>query len=186
MTKEYSADNKKVNFVYIDGNYVPSNKASISVFDHGFLYGDGVFDTICAWNGYLFRLNEHVHRLFHSAKSTRVDIALSEEEMCAAIVETVRRNELANAYVKVVATRGVSPEPLLDPSGCRGSVVIFARPFLWFISPEKIERGIRVKVVSTRRIPPQCLDPKVKSLNYQNSALAKIEATAAGCDDAIT
>jgi branched-chain amino acid aminotransferase len=171
--------------VYIDGDYVPSGKAAVSVFDHGLLYGDGVFDTICAWNGYLFRLHDHVDRLLRSAHATRLQLRLTRDELIAAVKDTVKRNRLSNAYVKIVVTRGVSPEPLLDPRECQSSTIIFARPFLWLVSPEKVNSGIRAKIVSTRRIPAQCLDPKVKSLNYQNNAMAKIEAIEAGADEAI-
>lgn len=177
--------NNVENVVYIDGEFVPSSQATISVFDHGLLYGDGVFDTICAWNGYLFRLDEHIERLLMSAHATKMNLRLSQKDIKTAVLNTVKRNQLENAYIKIVITRGTSPEPLLDPRECKSSVIIFARPFLWLIQPEKIKSGIRVILASTRRIPSQCLDPKIKSLNYQNNAMAKLEAIEANVDEAI-
>jgi branched-chain amino acid aminotransferase len=185
MSNETVSESQNELVVFFDGEYIPSDKAAISVFDHAFLYGDGVFDTICAWNGYLFKLEDHVNRLLMSAHATKMNLSHSKEDIANSIIETVRRNKLTNAYIKVVVTRGTSPEPLLDPSECTSSVIIFARPFLWLISPDKIEKGIHVKIASTRRIPSQSLDAKVKTLNYQNNAMAKIEAIESGADDAI-
>jgi len=171
--------------VYVNGKYVPEAEALISVYDHGVLYGDGVFDTICAWNGFLFRLDEHIERLFRSMHAVRLGAPVTKSELREIVLEAVRRNGLKSAYVKIVATRGVSVEPLLDPRGCKSGLIVFVRPFLWLIKPERLDSGIRTKIVSVRRIPPACLDPKVKSLNYQNQAMAKIEAIEAGVDEAI-
>lgn len=171
--------------VYVNGAYLPEGDAAISVFDHGFLYGDGVYDTMCAWNGHIFKLDAHLDRLFQSAQAVGLPIPLTRRELREAIIATVRRCGLREAYVKCVVTRGVSPEPLLDPRGCRPSVVIFARRYLVIVDPAKGERGIRVKIVSVRRTPSQCLDGRIKNLNYLNLILAKVEAFGAGADDAV-
>jgi branched-chain amino acid aminotransferase len=172
--------------VYIDGEYYARAEAKISVFDHAFLYGDGVFETWCAWGGYVVSLREHVDRLFRSAQAIALQVPLSKNELAEALLETVRRSGLRRAYIKCVVSRGVSNEPLLDPRGCRPSVVIFVRPYLSFIGAGKENAGLKVKISSIRRIPPECLDPKIKNLNYLNQVLMRVEANAAGADDAIS
>lgn len=171
--------------VYVNGEFVPESQARISVFDHAVLYGDGVFDTSCAWAGYIFMLDEHLARLYRSLQATRLTPPVPQDEMKRLIVETVRRNGLRNAYIKVVVSRGVSPEPLLDPRNCQPGLIIFARPYLSLADPAKAARGLTVKIAATRRVPHDSLDPKIKSLNYLNLVLAKIEAIESGCDDAI-
>lgn len=183
MSEESRPSNELV--LYLNGDFVPQEQARISVFDHAVLYGDGVYDTICAWNGYLFRLDEHIDRLFRSMHTVKLECPVDKTELREIVIEAVRRNGLTNAYIKIVVTRGVSEEPLLDPRGCKTSLIVFVRPFLWLIKPEKLEKGTRTKIVSVRRIPAVCLEPKVKSLNYQNQAMAKIEALEAGVDEAI-
>jgi branched-chain amino acid aminotransferase len=171
--------------VYVNGEFVPQSEAKISVFDHAVLYGDGVFDTSCAWAGYVFMLDEHLDRLYRSIHVTKLDFHLTKEELKSLIIETVRRNGILNAYIKVVVSRGVSAEPLLDPRNCKTALIIFARPYLSLVDPERARAGIRTKIVSVRRVPHECLDPKIKSLNYLNIVMAKIEALESGCDDAI-
>ena len=164
---------------------MPQSRASISVFDHAVLYGDGVFDTSCAWNGHIFMLDAHLDRLYRSIHAAKLTIGVTKDELRALIVETVRRNGLLNAYIKVVVSRGVSPEPLLDPRNCIPGLIIFARPYLSLVDPQEAARGLATKITSVRRIPPECLDPKIKSLNYLNLIMAKLEAIESGCDDAI-
>jgi branched-chain amino acid aminotransferase len=171
--------------VYVNGEFVPEHRAAVSVFDHGFLYGDGVYDTSCAWGGAVFMLEEHLDRLYRSIHATKLDFRLSREELRGLILETVRRNGLQYAYIKVVVTRGVSAEPLLDPRHCRASLIIFARRYLSLVDGDKATHGITTKTSSLRRVPHEALDPKIKSLNYLNLVLAKIEAIDSGCDDAI-
>ena len=170
---------------YVNGEYLPQSEAKLSIFDHGVLYGDGVFDTWCAWNGYIFCIDEHIDRLFRSIHSFQLDMTLSKEELRKIIIEVVSRNRDKNQYIKCLVTRGVGPKPLLSPVGCKTSVVVFSRPYLWLIEPEKLEKGIKAKITSVRRTPSQCLDPKAKNLNYANLVLAKMEAQNAGADEAI-
>ena len=170
---------------YVNGEYVPQSEAKLSIFDHGVLYGDGVFDTWCTWNGYIFKLDQHVDRLFRSIHAFQIDMPLSKEELKSVIIKVVETNGDKNQYIKCLITRGVGPRPLLSPVGCKTSVVVFSRPYLSVIEPSKEERVIRVRITSIRRTPPQCLDPKAKNLNYANLVLAKIEALNAGADEAI-
>ena len=171
--------------VYVNGEFQPSRAASVSVFDHGLLYGDGVFDTMFASYGYIFKLDQHIARLSRSMRAVRLEIAISLDALRDAVVETVARNGLRSAYIKVLVTRGVSPEPLLDPRECTPTLIIFARPYLSLADPEKLGSGLHAKVVSIRRVDMQALDPRIKSLNYLNLVLARMEAYAAGCDEAL-
>ena len=170
---------------YVNGEYVPQSEAKLSIFDHGILYGDGVFDTCCTWNGYIFKLDRHVDRLFKSIHTFQIDMPLSKEELKSVIVKVVETNGEKNQYIKCLVTRGVGPRPLLSPVGCRASVVVFSRPYLSLIESGNEEKVIRARITSIRRTPPQCLDPKAKNLNYANLVLAKMEALNAGADEAI-
>jgi len=171
--------------VYVDGEWVPKSRASVSVFDHGLLYGDGVFEGIRVYNGVIFRFKEHLERLYSSAKSIRLQLPLSPEEMTKAIVETVKRNGLKDAYIRLVVTRGVG-DLGVDPRKCRKpSVVIitqYADPSFGAIAKEK---GISVIISSVRRDAVDATTHEIKSLNYLNSVLAKQEALDAGADDAL-
>ena len=171
--------------VYVDGEWVPKSRASVSVFDHGLLYGDGVFEGIRVYNGVIFRFKEHLERLYSSAKSIRLQLPLSPEEMTKAIVETVKRNGLKDAYIRLVVTRGVG-DLGVDPRKCRKpSVVIitqFADPAFGAMAKEK---GISVIISSVRRDAVDATTHEIKSLNYLNSVLAKQEALDAGADDAL-
>jgi len=171
---------------FMNGQFLPADQPLISVFDHGFLYGDGVFDTWSAKYGYIFKLEEHLARLFRSLRAIALDIPYSVEEIREAVLETVRRNKLTDsAYIKIVATRGISTEPVLEPRGCTPTVVVFARPYLHWAPPVVRETGLRVKLAATRRISVDALDPRIKSLNYLNLVLARLEAIAASCDEAL-
>jgi branched-chain amino acid aminotransferase len=170
--------------VYVNGNFVPAAEASVSVFDHGFLYGDGVFEGIRVYDGNIFRLHQHVERLYHSAQCIMLTPPLTCAEMVAAIVETVRRRQLPNQYVRVVLSRGVG-DLGLDPRLCRqASVIIIADTITLY--PERLyTHGLELVTVATRRLPHWGLDPRIKSLNYLNNILAKIEAQQAGAVEAV-
>jgi branched-chain amino acid aminotransferase len=169
--------------IYLDGQFLPKEEAKISVFDHGFLYGDGVFEGIRAYNGRVFRLDEHVERLYRSAKAIMLNIPCTESEMREAVLETCRRNNLPNGYVRVVVSRG--PGDLgIDPKNCHGNatVVIIADKLTMY--PQSMyENGMAVVTTATRRNSPAALDPNIKSLNYLNNILAKIEVNRARAAD---
>jgi branched-chain amino acid aminotransferase len=171
--------------VYVNGEYVPEDEAKISVFDHVVLYGDGVFETAVAWNGSIYKLDAHVDRLFRSMAAIALELPHTREELIEIIIETVRRNDLSNAYIKLLVTRGSNNEPLLDTAGCVTGVICFARPYLYMASPDRVENGLKVKTAAIRRPPAQVLDPHIKSLNYLNLVLAKLEAKSAGADEAL-
>jgi len=171
--------------VYIDGKYYPSSEAKISVFDHGFLYGDGVFEGIRAYDGIVFKLKEHIDRLYYSAHAIMLDIPLTKDEMIKAVLETLRVNNLRDAYIRLVVTRGVG-DLGLDPRKCsKPSIIIIATPTLKLYNEEKRRKGISMIVSWIRRDPVDATSHEIKSLNYLNSILAKIEANNAGADEAL-
>lgn len=170
--------------VYIDGEYYPKSQAKISVFDHGFLYGDGVFEGIRAYKGVVLKLKEHIDRLYNSAKVLMLNIPLTKDEMINAVLETLRRNKLTDAYIRLVVTRGVG-DLGLDPRKCMKPTVIIIADSIKLYSREAKEKGIRVLIVWVRRNPVDTTPHEVKSLNYLNSVLGKIEANNAGYDEAI-
>jgi branched-chain amino acid aminotransferase len=170
--------------IYIDGRFVPREEARLSVFDHGFLYGDGVFEGIRAYNGRVFRLREHLDRLYDSARAIDLAIPVTKEEMTGIILETLRKNKLKNGYIRPIVTRGVG-DLGLDPRKC-------PKPSIFVIAVEwgamygnLYEKGLRAITVSVRRNPAEALPPNVKSLNYLNNILGKIEANYKGGDEAI-
>ncbi len=167
--------------VYINGELVPESEAKISVFDHGFLYGDGVFEGIRAYRGVVFKLREHIERLYDSAKFLRIEIPMSKEDLMEAILETVRRNGLSDCYIRVVVTRGVG-DLGLDPRKCgKPSIIIIARP----MAPLLGKRVVSLIISSVRRDGVDATNHQAKSLNYLNNILAKLEAINAGADDAV-
>jgi len=171
-------------WVYLNGEYVPREMAKISVFDHGFLYGDGVFEGIRAYGGRVFKLEEHLERLFNSAKAISLPIPLSRKELREKILETLRKNKLRDAYIRLVISRGEG-DLGLDPRKCPYPQVIIITDKI-SIYPERLyEEGLEVVIVCTRRNIPSALDPRIKSLNYLNNILAKIEAAARGAAEAI-
>ena len=170
--------------VYIDGEYYQKSQAKISVFDHGLLYGDGVFEGIRAYNGFVFKLREHIDRLYNSARVILLDIPLTKEEMVLAVVKTLRKNNLRNAYIRLVVTRGVG-DLGLDPRKCPKPTVIIITDVIRLYSKVLKEKGIRTMIVWVRRNPVDTASHEVKSLNYLNSILGKIEANIAGFDEAI-
>jgi branched-chain amino acid aminotransferase len=178
-------ENLQEPIVYVNGEFVPGSEAKISVFDHAVLYGDGVYDTMCAWDRMVFKLDEHVDRLFESAHAVKLVLPLTKRELKEIILETVRRNNLVNAYVKVVATRGVGPQPLLSPYNCTPGLIVFAVPYMSLVEEDEETAGIRMIVSSLRRIPNECISSKIKSCNYLNHVLMRLEANETGVDDAI-
>src|SRR6266849_1557178 len=170
--------------IYIDGKYFDEKSAKISVFDHGLLYGDGIFEGILAYHGRVFRLKEHIDLLFYSAKAILLNIPRSHAEMMQAVVETCRRNRLRNGYVRLVVTRG--PGGLgLNPRGCKAPSVIIIADKIQLYPAELYERGLDIITVPTTRNLHSALNPAIKSLNYLNNILAKIEANNGGCEEAI-
>lgn len=165
--------------VYLDGQYLEKDQARISVFDHGFLYGDGVFEGIRSYNGRVFRLDEHVDRLYRSAKAIMLEIPLTPTEMREVVLETCRRNNLGNGYIRVVVSRGTG-DLGIDPRNCRvGATVVVIADKLTMYPQSMYDNGMAVITTSTRRNSPAALDPNIKSLNYLNNILAKIEVNRA-------
>lgn len=171
--------------VHVNGEYVPRDQARISVFDVGFLRGDAVFDTTSAWNGRIFKLDAHLARLERSLRAARIPCPLPMEELRGVIVETTRRSGLRNAYIQTIVTRGEPPLGVRDLLQCRPGLIVFAIPYVFILSPEQIRVGGRGMIASTRGLPVQCLDPKIKSLSRQHLDLATLQGKAAGMDVAI-
>ncbi len=170
--------------IYINGEFFPKEEAKVSVFDHGLLYGDGVFEGTRAYNGRVFKFDEHIDRLYDSAKAINLTIPLSKEEMKEAHLETLRRNKLTDAYIRTVVTRG--PGDLgLDPRKCSRASVIIIADRITLYPQEFYENGLRLITVPTRRNLAETVNPMIKSLNYLNNILAKIEANLAGVPEAI-
>ncbi|MEN6397314.1 MAG: branched-chain-amino-acid transaminase [Methanoregula sp.] len=170
--------------IYIDGKYLPEEQAKISVFDHGLLYGDGVFEGIRAYNGRIFRLKEHLDRFYDSAKTIDLKPPISKEEMTEAICETLRRNNLKDAYIRPIMTRGIG-DVGLDPRKCKKASIIIIAVSWGAMYGDLYEKGLKAITVSVRRNAAESLPPNVKSLNYLNNILAKIEANYKGGDEAI-
>lgn len=169
---------------YVNGGLVPESEARISILDHALLYGDGVFDTVIAWDGRLFRLDDHIDRLFRSMAAVAIAPPFGREELRDLTIRAVRANRLDNAYVKWVVTRGSNNTPLMDPAGCEANLIILVRPYIRRYSPDS-SSGLRLKTVAIRRPSGQVLAPQIKSLNYLNLVMAKIEAKAARADEAL-
>jgi branched-chain amino acid aminotransferase len=170
--------------IYLDGAYLPREEAKVSVFDHGLLYGDGVFEGIRAYNGRIFRLDEHLDRLYDSARTIDLAIPITKAEMTEAICETLRRNNLRDAYIRPIVTRGIG-DLGLDPRKCPVPTVIVIAVEWGAMYGDLYEKGLTGVTVSIRRNPAEALPPNVKSLNYLNNILAKIEANCKGGDEAI-
>ncbi len=170
--------------VYLDGEMVEQDQAKISVFDHGLLYGDGVFEGIRAYDSNIFRLKEHIERLYRSARVIKLEIPLTEEKMEKAVVDTVKANNLNDAYIRLVVTRGVG-DLGLNPIKCEKATVFIIADKIDFYSEELYKNGLALITASTRRNIPEALSPRVKSLNYLNNIMAKIEANVAGVPEAL-
>ena len=170
---------------YVNGAYVPKDQARISVFDFGFLRGDGVFDTTSAWNGRVFKLDAHLERLALSLRAARIPAPVPMEELRGIILETARRCGLPNAYIQTIVTRGEPPMGVRDLTQCRPGLIVFVVPYVWILQPDQIRAGGRALIASTRALPVQVLDPKIKSLSRQHFDLATLQGKAAGADVAI-
>ncbi|MCJ2554812.1 MAG: branched-chain-amino-acid transaminase [Candidatus Thermoplasmatota archaeon] len=170
---------------YVNGEFLPESDAKVSVFDHGLLYGDGIFEGIRAYNGRVFRLDDHLRRLYDSAKAIHLEIPHPVDEMRDLILELCRRNEIEDGYIRPVVTRGKG-DLGLDPRKVKGgpTVVIIARPFE-VLYGDKYEEGLTLITSTYRRVPSQSVSPNIKSLNYLNQILARVEANIHDADEAL-
>lgn len=170
--------------IYLDGQFYSKEDAKISVFDHGLLYGDGVFEGIRFYHGKVFRLEEHIARLYDSARAICLKVPLERAEMTEAVLETIRQNELQDGYVRLVVTRG-SGDLGLNPNLCPKATVFIIASKITLYPEEMYRNGLVVVTCATRRIPHGALSPMVKSLNYLNNVLAKIESQQAGAGEGL-
>jgi len=170
--------------IYLNGKLVERQDAQISVFDHGLLYGDGVFEGIRSYNKLIFRLNEHLDRLYESAKTIMLKIPLSKKEMEKAVVTTLKANKLKDAYIRLVVTRGVG-DLGLDPRKCPKATIFIITDKIALYPKKLYDKGLDLITVPTTRNLPEALNPQIKSLNYLNNILAKIEAVNSGYEEAI-
>lgn len=170
--------------VFIDGKFYSERDAKISVFDHGLLYGDGIFEGIRAYHGRVFQLKEHIDRLFWSAKAILLDLPMSHDAIMRAVVDTCRKNKVRDGYIRLVVTRGIGTLGL-NPNRCKNPSVIIIAGKIQLYPPELYQRGMQIVTVPTVRNLHSALNPAIKSLNYLNNVLAKIEANNSGCEEAI-
>jgi branched-chain amino acid aminotransferase len=171
--------------VYINGEFLEKKDAKISVFDHGFLYGDGVFEGIRSYNCLIFKLKEHIERLYESAKSIMLDIPITKEEMTESIIETLKINKLKDAYIRLIVSRGQG-DLGLDPRKCKGNeTVVIITDKISLYPAELYQQGLSIITVPTVRNIPEAVNPQIKSLNYLNNILAKIEAVNVGYQEAL-
>ena len=170
--------------VYIDGQYLPKKDAKISVFDHGLLYGDGIFEGIRTYGGRVFKLDRHLERLYQSAKMISLEVPLGQADFRNVILEVCRRNEVQEGYIRPIVTRGAGTLGL-DPRRTEGPTVIVIATTLAPLYEEKAEQGLRLITSKWRRNPPQALNPNIKSLNYLNNILAMLEVIEKGMDEAV-
>ncbi len=171
--------------IYVNGKFLDKKDAKISVFDHGFLYGDGAFEGIRSYNSLIFKLDEHIDRLYETTHTLMINLKLTKKQMVGAIIDTLKRNKLKNAYIRVIVTRGEG-DLGLDPRKCKGnsSIIIIADKITLY-PKELYSKGMEIITVPTVRNHPEALNPQLKSLNYLNNILAKIEANNSGCCEAI-
>lgn len=170
--------------IYVDGKYYSERDAKVSVFDHGLLYGDGIFEGIRAYGGRVFKLKEHIDRLFYSAKAILLTIPMTHEQIMAAVVETCRKNGISDGYIRLVVTRGVGTLGL-NPNRCKNPSVIIIADKIQLYPPSLYEKGMDIITVPTTRNLHNAVNPAIKSLNYLNNILAKIEANIGGCEEAV-
>lgn len=170
--------------IFLNGKIVPEEKAKVSVFDHGYLYGDGIFEGIRAYNGRVFKLKEHIKRLYQSAKTIMLNTGMTPDEMEEAILETIRANELRDAYIRVVISRGTG-DLGLDPRKCPSPTIVIIASEIELYDSKLYEEGLTVMTVPTRRNGPEMVNPRIKSLNYLNNIMARIEANLMGVPEAI-
>lgn len=170
--------------IYINGRYYTKAAAKVSVFDHGLLYGDGVFEGIRAYNGKIFKLHEHIERLFESAKSIMLDIPMDKKALAGSVLAAARENGLSNGYIRVVVTRGIGTLGL-NPFNCKNPQIIIIADKILLYPKKMYQEGMAVVTVPTARNATEAVNPRIKSLNYLNNILAKIEAINAGAPEAI-
>ncbi len=170
--------------IYIDGEFLPYADAKISVFDHGLLYGDGVFEGIRCYNGYVFKLDEHLERLYDSAKSLMLQIPIPIETLKQDVLETLRQNQLREGYIRLIVTRGIG-DLGLDPEKCPHPSIIIIADKISLYPQHYYDNGLEIVTVSVRRNYPEAINPRIKSLNYLNNILAKIEAKQSGAVEAL-
>jgi len=170
--------------VYIDGNHYPKSQAKVSVFDHGLLYGDGIFEGIRAYNGSVFKLKEHIDRLYRSGHMIMLEIPITKEQMVQAVLETLRKNNMRDSYIRLIVTRGVG-DLGLNPKKCLRPTIIVITDTIALHKVEAKEKGVTAMLSWVKRDPVDATSHEIKSLNYLNSILAKIEANIAGVDEAI-
>ncbi len=170
--------------IYMNGQFVPEEEAKVSVFDHGLLYGDGVFEGLRSYNGKIFKLDEHLIRLYKSAKAISLEIPLKFEDLKNAVIETVKKNNLKDSYIRIVVTRGVG-DLGLDPRKCKSQTIFIIASSIQLYPETLYENGIDIVTVPTRRNLHESLNPTIKSLNYLNNILAKIEAINAGATEGL-
>jgi len=170
--------------IYVDGRFVAKADARVSVYDHGFLYGDGVFEGIRAYGGKVFRLKEHIDRLYQSARAILLEIPIPQAEMSEVVRESCARNGIDDGYIRLIVSRGEG-DLGLDPRKCLRPTIICIADRIALFPPETYEKGISVGAVSTRRTPTESLNARIKSLNYLNSILGKIESNLAGQAEAL-
>jgi branched-chain amino acid aminotransferase len=170
--------------IFLDGKFVPEADAKVSVFDHGLLYGDGIFEGIRFYNGRVFRLEEHLERLWDSARSICLEIPMDRGEMTEALLETIRQNGLKEGYIRLIVTRGVGNLGL-NPAQCKRPSIIIIATTVALYPKEAYQNGLTVVTCATRRTNAAALNPAVKSLNYLNNVMARIEANLAGADEAL-
>jgi branched-chain amino acid aminotransferase len=170
--------------IYVDGKFYSEANAKISVFDHGLLYGDGIFEGIRFYNGRVFRLEEHLERLWDSARSICLEIPMTREEMTEALLETIRQNHLHEGYIRLLVTRGIGNLGL-NPEQCKNPSVIIIVAKIVLYHADFYRKGLSIVTCATRRSNPASLNPAVKSLNYLNNVMARIEANLAGADEAL-
>ena len=170
--------------VYINGEYFEKNEAKISVFDHGLLYGDGVFEGIRSYDRLVFKLKEHIDRLYESSQGIMLAIPFSKKDMIKAVVETLKLNQLDNAYIRLIVTRGIG-DLGLDPRKCKSASIIIITDNIKLYPGKMYKDGLDIITVPTPRNIPEALNPQIKSLNYLNNILAKIEALNSGYEEAL-
>ena len=170
--------------IYIDGKFYSEANAKISVFDHGLLYGDGIFEGIRFYNGRVFRLEEHLLRLWDSARSICLEIPMTMPDMTEAVLETIRQNHLRDGYIRLLVTRGIGNLGL-NPTQCKSPSVIIIAATIALYHQDFYRKGLTIVTCATRRSNPAALNPAVKSLNYLNNVMARIEANLAGADEAL-
>ncbi|MGM0432778.1 MAG: branched-chain-amino-acid transaminase [Spirochaetota bacterium] len=170
--------------VYLNGTFVGADEACLSVFDHGLLYGDGCFEGIRAYNGYVFKLDEHIERLYNAAKAISLDIPLSKEEMTEVVLESCRKNGIQDGYIRLVVTRGKG-DLGLSPTKCPTPSVFCIAASIALYPEEYYTKGLNVITATQRRNKATIIDPQIKSLNYLNNILARIEADRVGAPEAL-